>query len=133
MHELSIMENIRNIVLDFAEKNNAIKVRKVNLTIGELSDIIPRWAQIYFSFAAKDTIAEEAELCIEKIPAVIKCTSCGEVLKLDKSDLKFNCIKCGSSKIALLTGREFRIRSIEVDTDDSEVSPDLIKQRASSE
>ncbi|MFC1671175.1 hydrogenase maturation nickel metallochaperone HypA [Spirochaetota bacterium] len=115
MHELSIMTNILEIVLEHAEKNNAGKVDKINLTIGELSDVIPQWAQEYFNMLSRDTIAENAELIIEKIPAVIKCSSCGHEFGLEKGSWEFACKKCNSTDIELLSGRELQISSIEVD------------------
>ena len=115
MHELSIMTNILEIVLEHAEKNNARKVDKINLTIGELSDVIPQWAQEYFDMLSKDTIAENAELIIEKVPAIIKCSSCGHEYGLEKGSWEFACNKCDSTDIELLSGRELQISSIEVD------------------
>ncbi|OHD66445.1 MAG: hydrogenase maturation nickel metallochaperone HypA [Spirochaetes bacterium RBG_13_51_14] len=114
MHELSVMSSILNIVLDHANKNNADKVIKINLKIGHLSDIIPEWAQNYFDMLSKDTIADGAELSVEHVPVKLRCLSCGHEHTFEKKDWSFTCVKCGSSEIELLEGREFFITSIEI-------------------
>ena len=115
VHELSIMSNILDIVLKHAEQNRAKKVRKVSLRIGALSDIIPEWAQSYFDMLSKDTIAENAELDIEKVPAVIECRSCMETFEMKPGEWKFSCAKCESADIQIVSGREFTVWSIEVE------------------
>lgn len=115
MHELSIMSNILDIVVDHAGKNKAKKVVKINLTVGELSDLIPDWMQTYFNFVSKDTIAEQAVLNIERIPATLQCRNCGHRYTLQRDDLQFACPKCESGEIELLSGREFRVDSIEIE------------------
>lgn len=115
MHELSIMGNILDIVLEFAGKNGARKVARINLQVGEISDLIPEWMQTYFDFVSKDTIAEKAEISVEKVPAVLRCKSCGTEFRFTKEDWRFSCSACESSDIEILSGREFRIVSIEVE------------------
>ena len=69
---MSIIHSVLDIVIEHADKYSAKRVIKINLEVGELSDIIPHWMQEYFDMLSKDTIAERAELCIEKIPAILK-------------------------------------------------------------
>ncbi|OHD67175.1 MAG: hydrogenase maturation nickel metallochaperone HypA [Spirochaetes bacterium RBG_16_49_21] len=114
MHELSIMNNILDIVLEHANKNNAQKVVRINLKIGDLSDIIPEWAQTYFDMLSKDTIADGATLAIEKVPVTVKCRSCGNLNTFTNKDWSFACAKCQSTDIEVIEGREFFITSIEI-------------------
>jgi hydrogenase nickel incorporation protein HypA/HybF len=116
VHELSIMQNILDIALEYAGKNNAGKITKINLEVGELSGIIPEWIQKYFNFVSEGTIAEKAELIIEKIPAKIKCKSCKKEFSYTSRDCNFWCPDCGAgSEIEILAGREYFMKSIEVD------------------
>ena len=64
---------------------------------------------------SKDTIAEQAKLIIERIPAVIRCKKCGHSFAITRGDFQFLCRKCESDDIELLSGREFKIESIEVE------------------
>lgn len=115
MHELSIMGNILDIVLEYAGKAGAKKVSKINLIVGDLSDLIPEWMQTYFEFVSKDTIAENAKLEINRVPAVIRCKQCNHEFTLNRENWQFSCTKCQSSDIELLSGREFTVESIEVE------------------
>lgn len=115
MHELSIMSSILDIVLEHAAKHDAGRISKINLEVGELSDLLPEWMQMYFDFVSKDTPAEKAELSIERISALISCRSCGNTFGISRNDLQFSCPKCSSTEIEIVRGREFKIISIEVE------------------
>jgi hydrogenase nickel incorporation protein HypA/HybF len=114
VHELSVMSSILDIVLEHANKNNAKKVMRINLRIGHLSDIIPEWAQNYFDMLSKDTIAENAVLDIEQVPVKVRCAACGHEHTFKNKKWSFTCVKCESTDIELLEGREFSITSIEI-------------------
>ncbi len=115
VHELSIMGSVLDIVLENATKNNAAKVKKINLRIGMLSDVIPDWAQTYFDMLSKDTMADGALLDIERVPVLIKCRQCGNEFGFSDGDWRFTCDKCESSDIELLQGRELAVASIEIE------------------
>ncbi len=115
MHELSIMQNILDIAVEFAEKNNANKIIKINLEIGELSGFVPEWMQDYFGFVSEGTIADKAQICIEWTPAIIKCRSCGNESRLAKDNQSFSCPSCEGTDIEIISGREYYIKSIEVE------------------
>jgi hydrogenase nickel incorporation protein HypA/HybF len=114
VHELSIMGSILDIVLQHADKNGARKVTRINLRIGQLSDIIPDWAQTYFDMLSKDTIADGALLDIEHVPVKVKCRDCGHEHTFKDKKWAFTCVKCESTEIELLEGREFSVTSIEI-------------------
>ncbi len=115
MHELSVIQSVLDIVIDYATKANAKQVKQINLEIGELSGFIPEWIQNYFDFVSKDTISEKAKLNIKQIPAKFKCLECKKEFGIKKGKLEFICPKCKSKDVDLLQGREYLIKSIEVD------------------
>lgn len=115
MHELGIMANVLDIALEYAEQNDVKKILAVNMEIGELSDIVPKIAQDFFGFIARGTIAENASLNIVKIPARLRCRDCGEEDDLDTDHPSYICFECGSKSLELISGREYRIASIEVE------------------
>ena len=59
MHELSIMGNILDIVLDHAARAHAKRISRINLEVGELSDLLPDWMQTYFDFVSRDTFRNQ--------------------------------------------------------------------------
>lgn len=109
------MGSILNIVLEHAEKHGARKVKAVNLMIGDLSDIIPEWAQMYFDMLTKETIADGAKLEIERVPLTVECRDCGEVRTYTDKNWSFTCQKCQSSNLELKSGREMTVTSIEIE------------------
>lgn len=115
MHELGIMKNVLEVALEHGEQQQVSKILAVNLEVGALSDIVPEYAQMFFELISKDTIAEKAKIVIEKIPARIKCRSCGAVIEMDISNLLHACDQCDSQSIELISGREFRMVSMEVE------------------
>lgn len=40
MHEMAILSNVMDVVLDYAKKNQATKVVSVSLVVGELRDTV---------------------------------------------------------------------------------------------
>lgn len=115
MHELPITEDILKIALSHGEKNGAKRIVRVNLAIGELTDLIDEWIQRYFEYLAKDTIAAEAKLVIERVPITVMCAQCKKPFVVDKKKLDFNCPVCGQKGTDLIKGREFTVKSIEIE------------------
>ncbi|HOF13520.1 MAG TPA: hydrogenase maturation nickel metallochaperone HypA [Spirochaetota bacterium] len=115
MHELSIMSNVLDIVVQHAQQNGAVKVTKIHLLIGELSDYIPEWMQNYFDFVSKDTIAENAQLVVEMVKASLQCGDCGTAFAFNKDDWQFSCPKCHSPNVTIVSGRELTVKTIEIE------------------
>ncbi|MCL5773346.1 MAG: hydrogenase maturation nickel metallochaperone HypA, partial [Firmicutes bacterium] len=84
MHELSITQNILDIILKEAEKNAAKKITKVNLKIGDFTFIEPECVSHYFELLAKDTPASGALLEIERVPLKFRCKTCSLEFTIDK-------------------------------------------------
>jgi hydrogenase nickel incorporation protein HypA/HybF len=115
MHELAVTESILKIVVKHAKTNNANKVVRINLRIGEMTDFIGEYIQHYFDYLSKDTIAEGAMLVIEQSPVVFHCTDCDMTFQVSLKDSgKIVCPRCGGVKMTLVSGREFYIQHIEV-------------------
>lgn len=115
MHEMSILSNVMDVVLDFAEKNNARKVVSVTLVVGELRDVVDDLMESCFRFLAHDTIAADARLTMEKVPLRAQCNECRLVFPASiKQPESLVCPDCGSKSLHIRSGKEFLIKSIEV-------------------
>ncbi len=123
MHELAVTQSILEISLDYARRNHAHRILEIHLRIGEITDFDDEWLQRYFDFVSKGTPAEGARLRITRVPAELQCRSCSFKFPLDRKTWKSECPSCGSKETDLISGREFRIEALEVDsgTEDSEV------------
>jgi hydrogenase nickel incorporation protein HypA/HybF len=112
MHELSVTESIIDICLRHAGSNNAKRIVKINLVLGELTGIVDQCITFYWDMLAKDTIAADAELVFRKVPVMARCCDCGS--EYHPEELNLTCPECGGEKAELLQGREFRVESIEI-------------------
>jgi len=115
MHELSVTENILEIVLRHAEQADAQQVKNIYLVIGQLASIVDDSVQFYWDIIAKDTIAEQAKLCFRRIPAKFECQSCGHCFQ--PLDGELLCSRCGSADIRVVAGEEFYIEAIDVENE----------------
>lgn len=114
MHELQVTERILNIVLNHAAKHQVQKIVSINLIIGELSDLENEWIQHYFSHLAKDTLAAEAKLIIERVPVVMSCNACAETFQVDIKEIKeIICPQCGGKACTFVSGKEYYIKDME--------------------
>lgn len=118
MHELYVTKSIHQIVLKHAINNNVNRVLSVNLEIGALSDLQSEWVQRYFDRLSRGTIVEGAKLNINRVPAVFHCNSCHQYFEISSllgEDL--SCQQCHSREISLISGREYHVKSMEVQWD----------------
>ncbi len=114
MHELAIMENILAIVVNSARNKNAKEIRRINLSAGVFSSIVPKYASQFFKMIARGTIAEHASLEFDMLPARFICGDCGTETQYEDVTGDFKCGKCGGANLRLVSGRELRIQSIEI-------------------
>ena len=115
MHELPITESILKVVLKHAHSNDARKVLTVRMRIGKLSDLADEWIQRYFDYLSKGTVAEGAKLDIERTPVVLECGACSTAFEVDTTKKEqILCPVCGGEGGALVSGREYCIKEIEV-------------------
>ena len=115
MHELQVTERILDIAVKHAAGHNVSKIVRIGLKIGELSDLEDEWIQRYFDYLSKGTLAENAELVIERAPIVLSCQACGSSFEIQKEKLGSpECPECGETKCQLVSGREYLVKNIEV-------------------
>ena len=112
MHEQSIVASLLNLALDSAKKDNAQRIIKIKLIVGELTGIEKDAVNFYFGFMAKDTIAEGASLEYSYIKPQLRCRDCDIIFPREK--LEFNCPRCNKKAIELVGGRELYIDSMEI-------------------
>jgi hydrogenase nickel incorporation protein HypA/HybF len=115
MHELPITESILKIVLKHAETNNVRRVVAIHLQIGKLSELEDEWIQRYFDYLSKGTVAQGAELKIERMPIRVKCDVCSNSYETEMAKLgDLVCPACGEKGCTLISGREYYIKDMEV-------------------
>ncbi len=115
MHELPVTKSICEIVLRHAAKNNASRVLSVNLEIGALSDLQRAWVQRYFDYLSRDTVAEGANVSIDRVPATFRCDSCQQPFQVVSLLAEGVCCgRCNAGDVTMLSGRQYLVKNIEV-------------------
>ena len=112
MHEMAIAEGILNIAFDYAKQNQATKITKITLKLGEMSGVELEALNISFDVLTKDTIAENAELIINRIPLIGQCNKCGKEFHIKQYN--FFCPECDGILI-LKSGRELQVESLDME------------------
>lgn len=115
MHELPMTKSIFQIVLRHAQRSSVTRVVAVNLEIGALSDLQTEWVQRYFDHLSRGTIVEGARLKVNRVPAIFRCNSCQQTFEINsllQQDL--SCSKCHGRNVALVSGKEYRVKNMEV-------------------
>jgi hydrogenase nickel incorporation protein HypA/HybF len=109
MHEFSIA----SAVVDTAVKHAAgRRVRVVSLRCGRLRQVVPDALDFAFGIVARETVCEGARLDQELVAARLRCGACGRGWEIDVP--AFRCPTCGTADVAVLSGEELEVESIEV-------------------
>ena len=108
MHEMAITGSV---VAAVSERIGPDRVVRVVLEIGRLTGVVPDALRFCFEICAKDTILDGAVLEIHEIAGRAHCDACGADTQLD---FPVGVCACGSPELAIVAGRELRIREVEV-------------------
>ena len=110
MHELSIAR----AVVAIAERHaRGRRVTRVELKVGHLRQVVPSALEFAFELVAAGTPVEGAGLEIEELRAVARCDACGAETVLERFPLL--CGSCGGSELALTSGEELLVESLELE------------------
>jgi hydrogenase nickel incorporation protein HypA/HybF len=109
MHELSLSESIAELVVECARREGLEKVTRVVLSLGVAAAVDADALSFCFPLTTAGTIADGAELVIERVPLKVHCEACGT----DYAPAEFvaPCPVCGSYERRIVEGREMRVVS----------------------
>ncbi|MGZ4268775.1 MAG: hydrogenase maturation nickel metallochaperone HypA [Solirubrobacteraceae bacterium] len=110
MHELSISSAIVQTAVTHARGR---RVTLVSVRAGHLRQVVPSALEFYFEIVARDTVVEGARLELEIVPALLACGACGREWAAETPS--FRCPECGGSDVAVVSGEELEVESIEVE------------------
>lgn len=113
MHELSIAQNILEIVHQSVPKGELKDVRVVRLKVGTFSGVVADSLEFCFSAVTAGTVLSDARLEITPIPFRIRCEQCGREFE---NDIGFVvCPQCAGTQTTIISGRELQVSEIELD------------------
>ena len=117
MHELSLAQGLVDQVKETALNENATRVVRIVVLIGQYSGVERDAFEFAFPFAAEDTLLHGAELIIREYAAEVTCRGCEGISHPEITNLI--CTHCGSHDVEVTGGREFYIESVDLDVPDA--------------
>jgi len=113
MHEVSIIQNVIEIVTQKAHENKLTKINRVSLRIGELSGVMPESLNFAFENCIQGTMLEKTTLGIENVSALGRCEECN--LEFPIGHFKKLCPNCNQFCTSVVSGYELYVNTIEGD------------------
>ncbi len=110
MHEISLLENVREILQSHAQSQRFTRVKKVTLEIGQLSCVEPEALSFAFDVVMKDTLVEGAELLITISDGRGVCDRCQQQIMMET--LHDPCSYCGNPSVTITQGGEMKIKDL---------------------
>jgi hydrogenase nickel incorporation protein HypA/HybF len=110
---MAIAQSVLDIAFREMEKNGSCVIRKVKLSIGELSGAVKESLEFAFDVLRLDTPAESADFEIEVVPLRTDCADCGPI---DRSfrDLNLLCPRCGKPML-ITAGRDMKVDYLDLE------------------
>ena len=99
------------MAVDTAQSAGASRVLKLRLRIGTLSGVVPDAMRFAWDIVSRDTIAADARLEIESVPAAGWCAACQA--EFECADYFNECPQCHNLSGELRRGRELEIAAVE--------------------
>ncbi len=112
MHELSIAQNILEIVGEHLPAGEFRRVKCVKVKVGDGAGVVPDSLEFCFNVIIAGTSMEGAVLEIEPVPFVMKCNSCGNI-STNEGEI-FICSFCNGNDLTMISGNELQVSAIEL-------------------
>jgi hydrogenase nickel incorporation protein HypA/HybF len=110
MHEMGLAEGILAVA---REAGNGSKIRRIQLQVGKLHQVVEDSLQFSFQLIANDTEASGAALDLRETPIVMMCKHCNVKSQFDMPP--FSCTQCGMFDLDIVSGDEFLVNEVELE------------------
>ncbi|ASU79317.1 hydrogenase nickel incorporation protein HypA [Actinopolyspora erythraea] len=110
MHELGITQSVVDAVLEAVPEP---RVTRLELEVGKLSGVVPDSVRFCFDLVVSGTALEGARLDIVTPAGSGRCRDCDRLVVLED---QLAVCDCGSLDVEVVSGRELRIRAVDVDS-----------------
>jgi hydrogenase nickel incorporation protein HypA/HybF len=110
VHELSVSTAVVDTVVRHAAGRRVLTVR---VRLGRLRQVVPDSLAFYFNLVSRETVCEGAVLEQEVVAARLACAPCAHEWEIEVP--AFRCPRCGGAEVAVLSGEELEVESIEVE------------------
>ncbi len=113
MHEFALCRALLNAVERIVQREGAVGVCSLTVTVGALSGVEPLLLARAFEIARASTVAKDALLNVIAAPVRIFCQSCG--LESEVPTQRLLCTHCTGSRVQILTGDELVLSRVELE------------------
>ena len=113
MHELSLLEDVLQILEQNAQTQGYRCVKRIWLEIGQLSCVEPEALRFAFDAVMTDTLADHAALEIVEQPGQGECAECHCTVPVES--LYAPCPRCGHYDVQITEGMAMRVKQLEVE------------------
>ena len=113
MHEMSLAENVLQLIQDAAEREGFQRVKAVWLEIGARATVVPQALEFCFDAVTRGSLAEGARLEFIAVPAGGICLACSQAVVLAPG--ADACPQCGSYQLQITSGDDMRVKELEVE------------------
>ena len=140
MHEWSLANGIIESVIEEYNKNNAVKIIKIEIEVGEISQIETDTLREALETLKQETVMKDCEIVIEIEKTKLKCKNCGYIWDFEETKEKLepvnkngdnpvhylpesvavfiNCPHCKSPDLEVIGGRGVKINKIVMEVND---------------
>jgi hydrogenase nickel incorporation protein HypA/HybF len=112
MHELSIAQNILEIVKEHLPAEKTQRVNSICIKVGDGAGVVIDSLEFCFNSITAGTPLQEATLKIERVPFVVRCNVCGKT-SINENGF-FLCSFCEGGDVVLVSGNELEVSAIEL-------------------
>ena len=112
MHEVSLAEEILEIVESASRNTPFTSVKTLTLAVGDLAGVEPQALEFALEHMSQGTLLDGALIQMIPIPGSGFCETCNTRVALDFA--LSPCPRCGHQPLANVEGTELRIRDLEV-------------------
>ena len=110
MHELSVAQEILNIVHQYIPNPEPGAVRAVRVKIGRMSNVLPDSLSFCYDALVSKTSLEGSKLELIQLPLKIICESCGKQSEIYEP--VFACPVCENYHVKIISGTELQVEEI---------------------
>lgn len=110
MHELSIAQNILEIVHLYVPADELENVQFVKVKVGDVAGVVPDSLIFGYEAITADTPLENSKLDIENIPFKVLCSMCSKIFSNELGIII--CPECNSSNSKILSGMELQVTEV---------------------
>ena len=113
MHEMSLAEEVLQLVEDSAQSNGFVRVKTLWLEIGALACVEVEALRFCFEAVVKGSLLEGAQLVIAETEGQGWCRGCAQTVALKQRYEA--CPQCGAYQVDATGGLELRVTELEVE------------------